>query len=95
MHYGAYFRMSEVHLEGQSTAFVRVADSARKMEFHFCPTCGTTLYWKSEFRPDHYGIAAGAFADPNFPAPTYSVWEESKHSWVKLPNGVQGFDKAR
>jgi hypothetical protein len=31
-----------------------------------------------------YG-AIGNFADPNFPAPTIAVWEESRHPWVSLP----------
>jgi hypothetical protein len=30
-------------------------------------------------------LAIGNFADPNFPAPTIAVWEESRHSWVSLP----------
>jgi hypothetical protein len=29
--------------------------------------------------------AIGNFADPNFPAPTIGVWEESRHPWVSLP----------
>ena len=28
------------------------------------------------------------FADPNFPAPTIAVWEESRHSWFALPPGT-------
>ena len=27
------------------------------------------------------GISAGAFADPSFPAPTRSIWEQSRCSW--------------
>jgi hypothetical protein len=27
----------------------------------------------------------GNFADPNFPAPTIAVWEESRHPWVSMP----------
>jgi hypothetical protein len=30
-------------------------------------------------------VAIGNFADPNFPAPTIAVWEESRHPWVSLP----------
>jgi hypothetical protein len=26
--------------------------------------------------PNIYGITVGSFADPNFPPPTYSAWEE-------------------
>jgi hypothetical protein len=31
----------------------------------------------------------GAFADPHFPAPTFSVYEERMHGWVRLPEGRQ------
>jgi hypothetical protein len=32
--------------------------------------------------PDLIGVAAGAFADPAFPAPSQSVWQERRHPWV-------------
>jgi hypothetical protein len=34
-------------------------------------------------------IPVGAFADPTFPAPTVSVYEERMHSWVHLPAGIE------
>jgi hypothetical protein len=48
-----------------------------------------------DLRPDHYGIAVGAFAAPDFPPPTLSVWEQIKHSWINLPKGMQRFPQAR
>ena len=30
-------------------------------------------------------FAIGNFADPNFPAPTIAVWDETRHPWVSLP----------
>jgi hypothetical protein len=30
-------------------------------------------------------VAAGAFADPQFPSPTISVFGERAHRWVTLP----------
>ena len=60
----------------------------------FCPTCGTTVFWEADLRPDHVGVAVGAFHDTNFSPPTLSIWEESKHGWVvfahDLPHFVQG-----
>jgi hypothetical protein len=35
--------------------------------------------------PGYITIAIGNFADPNFPAPTIAVWEQSRHPWVSLP----------
>jgi hypothetical protein len=44
-----------------------------------------TVYWEGEGFPGYVAVAIGSFADPNFPAPTISVWEESRHPWVSLP----------
>jgi hypothetical protein len=34
-------------------------------------------------------IPVGAFADPAFPQPTFSVYEECKHAWVGLPEDME------
>ena len=34
-------------------------------------------------------LLLGAFADPGFPAPVFSVYEERMHAWVGLPPGVE------
>jgi hypothetical protein len=34
--------------------------------------------------PEAIAVPVGAFADPNFPPPRFSVWEERKHSWVAV-----------
>jgi hypothetical protein len=31
-----------------------------------------------------FAIAVGAFADKDFPAPHYSVWEGRKYPWVEI-----------
>jgi len=78
----AYFPAERVRTEGMSRIFARAGQDGRMIEGHFCPQCGTTLYWKAEFMPGHVGIAAGTFCDPHFPPPTVSAWERSKHPWV-------------
>jgi hypothetical protein len=52
--------------------------------FTFCPVCGTTLLWRMAEAPDVVAVAVGAFADPRFPAPVRSVYEERAHDWVTL-----------
>ena len=38
-------------------------------------------------------IPTGAFADPNFPQPHYSVWEGRKHPWVTIKgDGIEHYD---
>ena len=95
MHTGAYYKRPQVRFEGESKLYARATDSGRKIRFHFCPNCGSSVYWEAELRPDHYGIAVGAFADPQFPAPQLSVWEQTIHPWIVLPRGVERFRQGR
>jgi len=80
----ARFRREQVTFAGRATAWMRKAESGNALTFHFCPTCGSTVYWESEGFPGYVAVAIGNFADPNFPAPTIAVWEESRHPWVSL-----------
>jgi hypothetical protein len=50
--------------------------------FHFCPDCGSTVFWKPQRVPELTAVAAGAFTDPNFPKPANAVHLETRHSWV-------------
>lgn len=84
----ARFPKSAVTVEGASTQFVRTGDEGTKMRFRFCPHCGTTLYHTDETPGDTVAIAVGAFADPLFPGPSVSVYEERMHHWVAMPTGI-------
>ena len=92
---GAYFKREHVHAEGHSKIYVRDGQEGRKLRQHFCPTCGTTVFWDADLRPDHIGVAVGTFHDSNFPPPTRSVWEESKHEWVAFARDVSHFAHGR
>jgi hypothetical protein len=39
--------------------------------------------------PGFVAIPVGAFAEPRFPAPSVSVYEERMHSWVGLPADIE------
>ncbi len=81
----ASFRREQVTFTGKAATWNRTAESASVVTFNFCPTCGSTVYWESESFPGRVIVAIGNFADPSFPAPTVSVWEESRHPWASLP----------
>jgi hypothetical protein len=81
----ARFPREQVTFAGKATAWMRTAESGNALTFCFCPTCGSTVYWENEGFPGYVAVAIGNFADPNFPAPTIAVWEESRHPWVSLP----------
>ena len=90
----ADFARAQVTIEGDTKVFDRDGQSGRKVRFYFCPNCGTSLYWEADARPDAYILAAGTFADPNFPPPSVSIFEESKHIWMQLPDGMKHFQGA-
>jgi hypothetical protein len=81
----ARFRRDQITFAGKDTAWQRTAESGNALTFHFCPACGSTVYWEGEGFPGYVAVAIGNFADPHFPAPTLAVWEESRHPWVSLP----------
>jgi hypothetical protein len=81
----ARFRREQITFGGKSTAWRRTAESGNVLTFHFCPTCGSTVYWEGQGFPGYVAVAIGAFADQHFPPPTIAVWEESRHPWVTLP----------
>jgi hypothetical protein len=83
----------KVRVSGQANDFVRVGDSGGKMTQRFCASCGSTVFYEIDTMPGLVAVAVGAFADPSFPAPTVSVYEERKHTWVSLPKeGMEHLD---
>jgi hypothetical protein len=84
----ARFRRDQIAFSGEAATWRRAAESGNALTFHFCPTCGSTVYWEGAGFPGYVAVAIGNFADPDFPAPTIEVWTESCHSWVKLPDDM-------
>jgi hypothetical protein len=74
--------------EGAYKTWRRQGDSGAWLTFHFCPTCGSTVFWESEGLPDVVTIAVGAFADPAFPRPARSVWTTNRHDWLAFPDDI-------
>jgi hypothetical protein len=81
----ARFPRENVSVSGASTVYVRAGDEGTKARFHFCPTCGATVYYELESLDEFLAIPVGAFADPGFPTPWVSVYEERMHRWVVPP----------
>lgn len=78
----ARFPREQVTIEGQSTRYMRSGDSGKPITFHFCPDCGATVYWELANAPGLIAVPVGAFADPKFPPPRHSVYEDRRHSWA-------------
>ena len=75
----------QVTIEGRSNSWVGAGDSGNRIAFHFCPDCGSDVHYEINGKFDGLvAIPLGAFDDPFFAGPHYSVWEERKHAWVDI-----------
>jgi hypothetical protein len=81
-----------LRIDGRAREYVRVSDEGEPRTFNFCPECGGTVYFALSSASDVIGIPVGAFADPDFPAPSFSVWESRQHAWVTVPTDVEHYD---
>lgn len=84
----ARFRPEAVRMIGEGKEFVRVGESGARITHTFCPHCGATVWYRIEGDP-RVAIPVGAFADPGFPPPQYSVYEERMHAWVRIAGDVE------
>jgi hypothetical protein len=87
----AYFdRAAVVGRTGETNVYAfHHAPQGHDQARHFCPVCGTTLYWFVSTLPEKIGIAGGCFAEEGLPEPTYSVSERNREVWVSLPGHWQ------
>ncbi|UFN50776.1 GFA family protein [Roseomonas sp. OT10] len=84
----AFFRAAATWAEGCSATYVRAADSGFTIAFHFCPDCGSTVFWYPARRPGAVAVALGCFADPGFPPPEQAVFTQHAHPWLSaIPAG--------
>ena len=88
----ARWKNEDVTIAGDSTAWVRTGDEGGRAHFHFCAACGATVWYRIEGDPDVTAVPVGAFADPGFPAPAFSVYETRRHAWVSVPEDAEHWD---
>lgn len=89
----ARFPEERVRITGEAMVWLRPADSGELADQHFCPICGSTLWYCSRPNRELVAIPVGAFADPDFPPPAFSVYETRKHKWIEIPgDAVEHYD---
>lgn len=80
----ARFAEDRVSTDGTMQRWSTTGMSGITTDFQFCATCGSTMVQRSSAVPGEVAIPVGAFADPAFPPPTSSSWEETRHPWVAI-----------
>lgn len=80
----AFFAREQVEMSGRYADYERPGDSGFRVLQHFCPSCGSTVFWEPSRRPELIAVAVGAFSDPALPAPQKAVFEEHRHPWAAV-----------
>jgi hypothetical protein len=64
----AGFRSDQVSVAGRFSDYSRISDEVDRKEhdFHFCPDCGSTVFYTEPDEPDLLVVMTGSFADPSF-----------------------------
>jgi hypothetical protein len=91
----AAFRPAQVTVNGRFNDYSRISDESDRKEhvFHFCPECGSQVFYTEPDDRDLIVISTGAFADSSFPPPTESGYDWRRHPWVGLPDWVQSYPR--
>ena len=80
----ARFTDANVTIDGESRSYERRGDAGATATFHFCGECGATVWYTLDAMPGMVAVPVGAFADPSFPPPTFTVYEARRHGWVEV-----------
>jgi hypothetical protein len=86
----AAFTPDQVRVVGRFDDYSRISDEADRKEhvFHFCPDCGSQVFYTEPTEPDLIVVSVGSFADPTFPPPTESGYDSRRPDWLPWPTTV-------
>ena len=90
----AAFRPDQVEIVGTYKDYSRISDESDRKEhvLHFCPECGSQVFYTEPTEPDLIVVSVGSFADPTFPPPTESGYDWRRHPWLAVPETIETVD---
>ncbi len=90
-----YYPTEMLKISGISKQYARETAAGGQFRTYFCPDCGSTVHMDGDKNAGMIGIPVGAIADPNFPPPVRSVWEQTMHKWVKIETASDHYLQGR
>ena len=84
------FPADQVAITGTSNHYAH-AGNYGVTRFHFCPSCGSHVYYRHDDAPDTIAIPIGMLDDPYAFAPSISVFGSRKHDWVEIKGTTEDF----
>lgn len=86
----AAFEPPQVEILGRYNTYRRISDEAdlKPHDFHFCPDCGSNVFYTEPDEPDLIVVSVGSFADPSFPPPTEMGYASRSFDWLVVPDTI-------
>jgi hypothetical protein len=85
--FGVWYHPDQFNLvSGHLTPYERVGESGHSVTYHFCKSCGTTVYGDSS-----YGIkivSGSTLEEGHDIKPKMAIYTESAPSWTVLPKDI-------
>ncbi len=73
----------------------RTYDTSARGRRHFCPDCGTPLFFEPLDDPDRIEVMLGTLDDPNALRPGFHIWMSSAVPWLNLVDDLPRFPEGR
>lgn len=86
------FLIEQVSLLGDTSQYTRLSDNGHQVTYQFCPHCGTTMLLQLSADPHSSVVPLGLFKEKDFPTPSFSIYEERKHGWVKFDCQMEHYE---
>lgn len=77
------FPAETVTVEGDTHHYAHTGASG-VTRFHFCPSCGSHLFYRHDFAPETIAVLLGTLDDPKAFTPHFSMYENRMHPWLAI-----------
>jgi hypothetical protein len=87
----AAFTPEQVNVVGRYRTYQRISDESDRKphDFHFCPECGSQVFYTEPDEPDLVVVSVGSFADPSFPPPTEEGYGSRRFPWLAVSETIE------
>lgn len=87
----AIFPADLVEITGSLAKSSWQAASGNRLDFHFCPACGTQIYGQSSARMHLKTMRLGVFYQPHDLRPAAAIWLQDAPGWAVIDPGLEQF----
>lgn len=89
----AFFKINDVRIEGETSSYDSISDTGSIITRHFCPTCGSRLFGRSNVATDIISVSAGTMDDSSWFKANAVVYHKRKPKWDFMDESIPTFEE--